>query len=110
MSTLDVTEDVPSNEVEASETEEPNITTTVEDVEEPAANEVAAEPEVAANETEPEVKSSDNDLENRVKELEGKLNELVKILQSTYTKYEYDDDKFRWTYDFLEAREAFNEL
>ena len=50
------------------------------------------------------------DLENRVKELEGRLNELIKILQSSYTKYEYDDDKFRWSYDFLKAREAFNEL
>ena len=42
--------------------------------------------------------------------LEEKLDKLIEILQSIYTKYEYDDDKFRWTYDFLKSREAFNEL
>ena len=77
------------------------------------ANEVAEASETVANEVATEtneVKSSYNNLENIVKELEGKLNELVKILQSSYTKYEYDDNKFRWTYDFLKSREAFNEL
>ena len=108
MSTLDVTDEVPSeeatNEVVASDTsEEPNITTTVEDVvdeeesasveeevtEEPAASETAASEtvssETAASETveeSDEVKSSDNDLENRVKELEEKLNKLINIIST----------------------------
>ena len=61
-------------------TEEPNITVNVEDVtevtEEP---EVAASETV-----EPEVKSSDNDLENRVVELEKELKKLKEFLCSIY--------------------------
>ena len=72
MSTLDVTEEVPA-------AEEPNITTTVEEVpeEEPASEEVAASETVE--------ESSENDLENRVKELEEKLEIIFKILS-------YDDN------------------
>ena len=103
MSTLDMTDEVPSETVE---TEEPNITTIVEDVEdeesvqdEPAPEEVAAsetaepanevvEPEPVvepaqeevASETLEEVKSSDNDLENRVKELEERLEIILQIM------------------------------
>tara|TARA_B100001123_G_C14412257_1_gene671255 strand:- start:41 stop:238 length:198 start_codon:yes stop_codon:yes gene_type:complete len=39
-----------------------------------------------------------------------KLDKIVEILKSIYTEYEYDDDKYRWTYDMLKIREALNEL
>ena len=82
---------IPLSKVAESETaEEPNITTTVEDVEErPVPEEVVEVASETANDvTESasekpsveEVKSSDNDLENRVKELEEKLNNLFNIL------------------------------
>lgn len=97
------------NEVEVEE--EP----VTEEVEEVAEEEPVSTQEVVQNvqemlTTEPVASVESTSLEERVKVLEERLEKLVKILQSSYSNYEYDDDKFRWTHDMLYIRENLNEL
>ena len=39
-----------------------------------------------------------------------KVDKIIEILKNSYSQYEYEDDKYRWTCDMLKIREAINEL
>ena len=39
-----------------------------------------------------------------------KVDKIIEILKSSFSQFEYDDNKYRWTCDMLKIREAINEL
>ena len=38
------------------------------------------------------------------------VDKIIEILKSSFSQFEYDDNKYRWTCDMLKIREAINEL
>ena len=39
-----------------------------------------------------------------------KVDKIIEILKSSFSQFEYDDNKYRWTCNMLKIREAINEL
>ena len=106
-------------------TEEPVVTEPITEVveDEPIVSvPVAVEPEESS---EPSVPSTEEVVETvqsiltdvpspapavATKTTDERLDALIELLKSTYHQYEYDDNEFSWSSDYLKIREALNEL